>query len=70
MKTPSILVIAALVSTSVLGVLTNRAVAASDTTSKVVVVCGPNGAIQIVDSDKVPVGCHVSNVNSPPAGHG
>jgi hypothetical protein len=70
MKIPSILVSAALVSASVLGLLANRAVAASDTTRKVVAVCGPNGGAQIVDADKVPVGCHVSTVNSPPAGHG
>jgi hypothetical protein len=70
MKIPSILVSAALVSASVLGFLANRAVAASDTTSKVVAVCGPNGAVQVVDADKVPVGCHVSTINTPPAGHG
>jgi hypothetical protein len=70
MKTLSILASAALVGASVLGILANRASAASDTVSKVVVVCGPNGAIQVVDSDKVPVGCHISTVNSPPMGHG
>jgi hypothetical protein len=70
MKTPSILVSAALVSASILGILADRAVAASDTTSTVVAVCGPNGAVQIVDADKVLVGCHVSAVNSPPASHG
>ncbi len=68
MKTLSILVSAALVSASILGIgLANRASAASDA-GKVVAVCGPNGAVRIVDSDKVPVGCHVSTVNSPPAG--
>jgi hypothetical protein len=71
MNISSILVSAALVSASVLGIVASRAVAASDTTNKVVVVvCGPNGAAQITDADKVPVGCHVSTVNSPPASHG
>lgn len=70
MNISSILLSAALVSASVLGIVANRAVAASDTTSKVVAVCGPNGAAQITDADKVPVGCHVSTVNSPPASRG
>jgi hypothetical protein len=71
MKTLSILISAALVSASVLGILANRAVAASDATTKAVVaVCGPNGAAQVVDADKVPIGCHVSTVNSPPASRG
>jgi hypothetical protein len=65
MKTLSILVSAALLSASVLGIgLANRASAASENT--VVAVCGPNSASQIVDADKVPVGCHVSRVNSAP----
>jgi hypothetical protein len=72
MKTLSILASAALVSVSLLGVgLANRASAESNSTkvvTKVLAVCGPNGAVQIVESDKVPVGCHVSTVNSPPAG--
>jgi hypothetical protein len=68
MKILSILVSAALMSVSIMGIgLADRASAASDT-SKVLAVCGPNGAVRIVDSDKVPVGCHVSIVNSPPAG--
>lgn len=67
MKTLSILASAVLVSASVLGIgLANRASAESANT--VVVVCGPNGAVRIVDADKVPVGCHVSKVNSAP-GH-
>jgi hypothetical protein len=71
MKILSILMSTALVSASVMGTLANRAVAGSDTSSKVVVaVCGPNGAAQVVDADKVPVGCHVSTVNSPPASRG
>jgi hypothetical protein len=67
MKTLSILVSVALLSVSVLGIgLANRASAESPTT--VVAVCGPKGAVQIVDADKVPVGCHVSKANSAP-GH-
>lgn len=67
MKTLSIIVSSALVSASLLGLgLVNRASAASENT--VLAVCGPNGAAQIVDADKVPVGCHVSRVNSAP-GH-
>lgn len=65
MKTLSILVSAALVSASILGIgFANPASAESPTT--VVAVCGSNGASQIVDSDKVPVGCHVARVNSAP----
>jgi hypothetical protein len=65
MKTLLILVSAALASASLLGIgLANRASAASD--NIVVAVCGPNGAPQTLDSDKVPVGCHVSRVNSAP----
>jgi hypothetical protein len=49
----------------------SAASAASDSDSRqVVAVCGPNGAVQVVDADKVPVGCHVSTINTPPAGHG
>jgi hypothetical protein len=72
MKISSILAGSILVSASVLGMsLANRASAASDApSSKVVAVCGPNGAVQIVDADKVPIGCHVSTVNAPPTGHG
>lgn len=67
MKTLSILVSAALVGASVLSIgLANRASAESANT--VVAVCGPNGASQIVDADKVPVGCHVLKTNSAP-GH-
>jgi hypothetical protein len=68
MKTLSILVSAALVSASVLAIgLVNRASAESPNT--VVAVCGSNGAVQIVDADKVPVGCHVSKVNLAPNHH-
>jgi len=72
MKISSILVSSILVSASVLSMgLTHRASAASDSgSSQVVVICGPNGAVQIVNADKVPIGCHVSIVNTPPAGHG
>ncbi len=72
MKILSILMSAALVSASVMGTLANRAVAASDNTTRkvVVAVCGSNGAAQVVDADQVPVGCHVSTVNSPPASRG
>lgn len=65
MKTLSILVSAALVSASVLGIgLVNRASAESPNT--VLAVCGPNGAVQIVNADRVPVGCRVSKANSAP----
>jgi hypothetical protein len=71
MKTLSVLLSSALVSTSLLGIgLANSASAVSDSTSTstVLVVCGPNGAPRVVPANKVPVGCHISQVNSPPAG--
>lgn len=71
MKTLSILVSSALVSVSFLGIgLVNSASAASDSTTPtlVLVTCGPHGAVRIVEANKVPPGCRVSTVNSPPAG--
>jgi hypothetical protein len=71
MKSLSVFVSTAMVAISLVGLsLTNPASAASDSDSRqVVAVCGPNGAVQVVDADKVPAGCHVSTVNAPPAGH-
>jgi hypothetical protein len=71
MKTLSILLSSALVSTSLFGIgLANSASAASDSTvpTLVLVTCGPHGAAHIVEANKVPPGCKVSPVNSPPAG--
>jgi hypothetical protein len=66
MKTLSILVSASLVSSSVLGIdLVNRA--SAESTNTVVAVCGSKGAVQIVNADKVPVGCRVSKANSAPS---
>ena len=72
MKSLFVLVSTAMVAASLVGIsLANPASAASDSGSRqVVAVCGPNGAAQIVDADKVPVGCHVSTVNAPPASRG
>lgn len=72
MKSLSVFVSTAIVAASLVGIsLANPASAASDSSSRqVVAVCGPNGAVQIVDSEKIPVGCHMSTVNSPPASRG
>jgi hypothetical protein len=72
MKSLSILVSTAIVAFSLASIsLVNPAFAASDLVSRqVVAVCGSNGAAQIIDADKVPVRCHVSTVNSPPASRG
>jgi hypothetical protein len=67
MRTITVLAGSILVSTLFLGIgFFNKATAASD---QVLAVCGPNGATQIVDADKVPSGCHALRVNTPP-GHG
>jgi hypothetical protein len=69
MKSLSVFVSAVIISTSWVGIsLVHPASAASNSgSSQVVIVCGPNNAVQIVAADMVPVGCHVSNVNKPPA---
>jgi hypothetical protein len=72
MKSRSVFVSIAMAAISLVGIsLANPASASSDSDSRqVVAVCGPNGSVQVVDADKVPVGCHVSTINTPPAGHG
>jgi hypothetical protein len=67
MRTITVLAGSVLASTVFLGMgLSHKAIAAS---AQVLAVCGPNGATQIVDADKVPPGCHALTVNTPP-GHG
>jgi hypothetical protein len=64
MRTIVVLAGSVLVSTLLLGMgLSNKATAASD---QVLAVCGPNGATRVVETDKVPLGCHVLTVNAPP----
>jgi hypothetical protein len=69
MKSLSVFIGTAMIATSLVGIgLAHSASAASDSGStQVVIVCGPNNAVQIVAAEMVPVGCHVSTVNKPPA---
>lgn len=62
MKTTRSLINTTLVSASVLGLVGIDL--ASSASAKTLVNCGRAGGVRIVD--KVPVGCHVLTVNSPP----
>jgi hypothetical protein len=71
MKTFSVLLGSTLVGISSLGIGLSQSVsAASDSTALtlVLVTCGPHGAVRVVEANKVPPGCRVSTINSPPAG--